>query len=51
MKNDRADVLFIVAALTLVIGVPVALFAVYYFAESVQLIAAGVLLALSLIHI
>jgi len=49
MKNDRADVLFIVAALTLVIGVPVALYAVYYFAESVQIIAAGVLLALVIV--
>ncbi|WP_300019778.1 pentapeptide repeat-containing protein [uncultured Roseobacter sp.] len=49
MRNDRADVFFIVAALTLVIGVPVALFAVYYFAESVQLIAAGVLLALVIV--
>jgi len=49
MKNDRADVLFIVVALTLTIGVPVALYAVYYFAESVQIIAAGVLLALVIV--
>jgi membrane protein YdbS with pleckstrin-like domain len=49
--KDRGDVVFITAALVLVAGVPVALYAVYYFAESVQLLATAVLIMLLLVAI
>ena len=47
--KDRGDVVFITAALVLVAGVPVALYSVYYFAESVQLLATAVLVLLILV--
>lgn len=49
--KDRGDVVFITAALVLIAGVPVALYSVYYFAESVQLLATAVLILLLLIAI
>lgn len=47
--KDRGDVVFITAALVLAAGVPLALFSVYYFAQSVELLAAAILALLVLV--
>lgn len=49
--NDRGDVIFLTIALTLIAGVPVALYTVYYFADSIRFVAAGVLLVTVLVAI
>jgi len=49
--KDRGDVVFITAALVLVAGVPVALYSVHYFAESVQLLATALLILLVLVSL
>ncbi|MDO6560887.1 pentapeptide repeat-containing protein [Paraglaciecola chathamensis] len=46
MKNTEPGKVFLVAALSLSTGVPLALFAVYYFAESAQYIAGFILILL-----
>lgn len=46
---DRSDVIFLVAALTLAAGVPVALYSIYYFAESIEFVATLVLFAILIV--
>ncbi|MFY0610991.1 MAG: pentapeptide repeat-containing protein [Hyphomicrobiaceae bacterium] len=45
--KDRSDVIFLTVALTLTAGVPIALFTVYYFADSIIFVAAINLLILA----
>ncbi len=45
-KPDGSDTLFLIAALSLVVGVPTALYTIYFFADSVELVAALVLMAI-----
>lgn len=49
MLKDRSDVIFLTAALALVAGVPVALYTIYYFAESIAFIATALLLLIVLV--
>ena len=49
--NDRSDVIFLIAALSLVAGVPAALYTIYIFAESIELVATLVLLAILIVCI
>lgn len=46
MNQDRTDAVFLVLVLTLSAGVPLALYTVYLFAESIQLVVAAVLAAI-----
>lgn len=49
VPTDRSDVIFLIAALTLVAGVPAALYTIYIFAESIELVATLVLLAILIV--
>ncbi len=49
--NDRSDTIFLIAALTLIAGVPTALYAIYYFADSVELVATLVLMSILLVSL
>ena len=49
--NDRTDVVFVTAALVLIAGVPVALYTIYYFAESIHHIAVLALLVIIVVSI
>ena len=46
---DRSDVIFLVAALTLAAGVPIALYSIYYFAQSIEFVATLVLIAILIV--
>lgn len=46
---DRSDTLFLIAALSLVAGVPTALYTIYYFADSIELVATLVLMAILIV--
>ena len=49
--SDRSDVIFLIAALTMVAGVPAALYTIYIFADSIELVATLVLLAILIVCI
>ncbi len=49
LPAERSDVIFLISALTLVAGVPTALYTIYYFADSVELVATLVLLAILIV--
>ncbi|MEM9554505.1 MAG: pentapeptide repeat-containing protein [Acidobacteriota bacterium] len=50
-EQDNTDTLFLVAALALAVGVPLSLFAIYYFAESVQYLAVAFLCVLTAVAV
>ena len=49
--SDRSDVVFLIAALSLVAGVPAALYTIYIFAESIELVATLALFAILIVCI
>jgi hypothetical protein len=50
-SHDRTDIYFLISSLTLVAGVPITLYSIYYFAQSIQYVATVFLVAILLASI